>query len=200
MRSPGYALCLLFLATGASADNLSPIDSFIKATNGEAEFRLGGAATEQPLTPPTHLQKARQPRFRFAVPRIIREGGASLQQAAYGSLSFLFGEGQSDGLDVYHLGTAITNGSTTAGVTVTYEDREQSVESSELFIDYALTEQLSVGISSTLDEGTILGSDTEPEIGLNAQITSPNGTFLQGGVTGVRENDPVFGVSIGLRF
>ncbi|NNE81971.1 MAG: hypothetical protein HKN18_17010 [Silicimonas sp.] len=198
---PVYALCFLSAAAMASADGLSPVEGFAATADATAEFRLGGAATRTVQVPDkSEVQKLSQPRIRLSLPRVFREKGRHIRQTAIGGLSLIFGEGRGNSGDVYHLGTSLTRGQTTAGVKVTYQDQSETLESSELFVDYALTDQFRIGVSGMLNQDVTADSDPVPQVGLNAELTAPNGAFLQGGISGSGESDPIFGIAVGLRF
>jgi len=152
------------------------------ALDGAAEYRLGGAAARVSLppvqlTPPTSL-----PRLRLSVPRLIRETGETVRRTAIGGLRVYFGEAWNEGEDVFQLGTALTRGQTTAGASVTYENEEYDLTSSELYLDYAVTEQFSIGISGILNQDVTVDETPVPQLGLNAELSTSGGAFLRGGV------------------
>ncbi len=182
-------------------ESLPKSNNFSPELRETGAFQLGGAISRAAL-PPADLLAApsESPRLRLSAPRLIRETSEMMQRTTYGGLRFYFGEAWTEGEDVFQLGTAITRGQTTAGVSVIYEEDQQDLTNSELYLDYALTDQLSIGISGMLSDDVTENASPVPQLGLNAAITSANGTFLQGGVADTGENAPVFGVAIGLRF
>lgn len=182
-------------------ESLPQADNYVPKVQETGAFQLGGAVSRAALPSLDLLTSpANTPRLRLSAPRLIRETSEMVQRTAYGGLRFYFGEAWTEGEDVFQLGTAITSGQTTAGVSVIYEESEQDLTSSELYLDYALTDQLSIGISGMLSDDVTENASPVPQLGLNAALTSPNGTFLQGGVADTGTNAPVFGLAIGLRF
>jgi hypothetical protein len=123
----------------------------------------------------------------------------SRSETVLGPATVFVSEGRDDGRDALELGTFLRRGQARAGLSVTYLETDAQVKRSELFVDYALSERFSVGLSGILDAE--LG-DTEPvrQLGLNAEYSTSGGAFLQGGVAGAPDFDPVIGLSIGLRF
>ena len=175
--------------------------SFSADLHETGAFQLGGAVSRAALPAPDLLAAPTEThRLRLSAPRLIRETSEVMQPTAYGGLRFYFGEAWTEGEDVFQLGTAITRGQTTAGVSVIYEETEQDLTSSELYLDYALSDQLSIGISGMLSDDVTENASPVPQLGLNAAMTSSNGTFLQGGIADTGDNAPVFGLAIGLRF
>ena len=191
----------LALSGQVQAESLSQIDTSPAQLAESSGYQLGGAVARAAL-PPSNLLAAppETPRLRISVPRLIRETSETTRRTAIGGVRIYFGEAWSEGADVFQLGTALTRGQTTAGVSVTYEDDTNDLTSSELYLDYALSERFSVGISGILSDDITEDSSPVPQLGLNAELSSSNGTFLQGGIADSRNNDPVFGLAIGLRF
>ena len=202
MRAPVFIVLWMALVGPAWSDELPAMDALISALDRGADYQLGGAATRAALPPQQKNAFAapEQSRLRLSVPRLIRETSETIQRTAMGGLRVYFGEGWDDGQDVFQLGTALTRGQTTAGVSVTYEDGSQELTSSELYIDYAITERFSVGVSGIFNEDVTEDSNPVPQLGLSAELTSPNGTYFQGGVSDTADNTPIFGLAIGLRF
>ena len=201
MRLPGTAL-FLFLSTGfAWSQNLPAVSDVMSTLDGAAEYRLGGAAARATVpSPELTFPETEVPRLRLTVPRLIRQTTEKVQRTAFGGLRVYFGEAWNQGEDVFQLGTDITRGQTTAGVSVTYENDGHDLTSSELYLDYALTERFSIGISGILSQDVTENTDPVPQLGLNAELSTPGGTFLRGGVADTNHNDPIFGLAIGLRF
>lgn len=201
LRLPGTAL-LVILTTGmAWSQDLSGVPHVMSTLDGAAEYRLGGAAVRAPLPAPLLLApETSEPRLRLSVPRLIRQTSEKVQRTAFGGLRFYFGEAWNEGEDVFQLGTAITRGQTTAGVSVTYQDEGYDLTSSELYLDYALTERFSVGISGILNQDVTENETPVPQFGLNAELSTPNGTFVRGGIADTGSSEPIFGLAIGLRF
>ena len=115
-----------------------------------------------------------------------------------GPATLFMGEGRDEGRDALELGTYFSRGAARAGVSVTFLEQEEEVTRSEVFIDYALTEQFSVGISGILND--IDAAGTVPQIGLSAEFATEGGAYFQGGVADAPELEPVFGLSVGFRF
>ncbi len=201
MRLPAIALFLILAAGTAWAEAEGQIGSLLSNLNGGTEYQLGGAIERSATVPAPGLTLSpEKPRLKFSVPRLFREQGGSIKETAFGKLRVFFGEGWNEGRDVFHLGTAFTRGQATAGVSVTYQNEIEELSSSELYLDYALTENFSIGVSGILNEPGDPAEDRQPQFGLNAELSTSGGTFLRGGITGAQESDPSFGLAIGLRF
>lgn len=169
----------------------------------EIEYELGGATVPTERRSATLLfdddAGARLLPFRFpdrAPPALLREGRTD---TGLGELTIFGGETTDAGQDMLRLGTALTQGKTTTGFSVTYSE-EAAPARSEVFIDVAITEALSLGVSGFLSSDGAGFEDAVKSIGLSAAYTRKDGTFLQGGIAAAGETDPVFGVSMGLRF
>lgn len=199
MRFSGPALLILLAAAPCRAD---PIESFSLGDFAAGEqvdqnYALGGAARR--IEPAPAPSGGEAPVLRLSSPDLIRQTGASRKDTPFGALGVFFGESW-NGRDLFHVGTSLTRGQTTAGVSVTYERDGATPSSSQVFVDYALSEQFSVGLSGVLSEGVTLGDEPVPQLGLNAEYTGSNGSFLQGGVAGTSSDNPIFGLAMGLRF
>ena len=175
---------------------IQPIPKFSQ----DGEFRLGGAAMRAATTATGPLSEPDDP----VVPRLTLPLNSNLdeytrQESSLGPATVFIVEGLDGGRDALELGTFLSRGQARAGVSVTYLETEAEVARSEVFLDYALTDQFSVGVSGILDAE--LG-DTDPvrQLGLNAEYSGAGGTFVQGGVAGAADYDPVIGLSVGLRF
>ena len=120
-------------------------------------------------------------------------------ETTLGGATLFMGEGLDSGRDAVQMGTFIRRGQARAGVSVTYLENEAEVSRSELFFDYSLTEQFSIGLSGILN-AEISEDETVPQLGLSAEFATESGAFLQGGVSDASDYQPVIGVSIGLRF
>ncbi len=185
----------------AWSQDLPAVPDVMSTLEGAAEYRFGGAAVRAPVPAPGLLPPvSSEPRLRLSVPRLIRQTTEKVQRTAFGGLRIYFGEAWNEGEDVFQLGTAITRGQTTAGVAVTYEDDENDLTSSELYLDYALTERFSVGISGILNQDVTENTAPVPQLGLNAELSSSSGAFLRGGIADTSSSEPIFGLAIGLRF
>ena len=191
----------MLLAGPVEGESLSGIDLRSSPVSDTANYQLGGAVSRAALPPVSlTIPETSTPRLRVSAPRLIRETSETVRRTAFGGVRIYFGEAWNEGEDVFQLGTALTRGQTTAGLSVTYEDESQDLTSSELYLNYALTEQFSVGISGILSDSLTEDTAPLPQLGLNAEISTEKGTFLQGGIADSRAAAPVFGVAIGLRF
>ena len=200
MRLAATALFVILTTGLAWSQDLPPVSDAFSSLDGAAEYRLGGAAARAPLPSVSLPPPASLPRLRLSVPRLILETREAVRSTAFGGLRFYFGEAWNQGDDVFQLGTAITRGQTTAGVSVTYENEEYDLTSSELYLDYALTEQFSIGISGVLNQDVTIDETPVPQLGLNAELSTLGGAFVRGGVSDSANNEPIFGLAIGLRF
>ena len=200
LRLPGIALFVFLSAGDALAQDVRQLGDLSDTLNQSADYQLGGAvhAVQSPSksVEPLPLRS----RLRVSVPRLIRQTQETMHRTAVGGLRVYFGEAWNEGQDVFQLGTALTNGSTTAGLSVTYEDATRALASSELYLDYALSERFSIGVSGMMNDDVTDGNTQVPQIGVNAEINSDNGAFLRGGIADSPNNKPIFGLAIGLRF
>lgn len=193
----GLVFCLPCLAWAEPGLDLttSP-DSY----GGAGDFRLGGAATRPAVVPtqPTE-EPAPSAETRLSLPLGAVPDAMTRSEKVLGPATVFVSEGMEDGRDALELGTFLRRGQARAGLSVTYLETQAQLKRSELFVDYALSDRFSVGLSGILDAE--LG-DTEPvrQLGLNAEYSTSGGAFLQGGVAGAADFDPVIGLSIGLRF
>lgn len=116
-----------------------------------------------------------------------------------GDVVMFGGEDTEGGQDVLRLGTSLSRGRATTGVSVTYGQKDLP-QRSEVFVDFAVTDALSVGVSGIMSESGGDLEDAVKRVGLSAAYTLSGGTFLQGGIANSADTDPVFGVSMGFRF
>ena len=169
----------------------------------EVHYELGGAATKEARLPgpretPDSAPAADDPfRFPERVPSTLL--GDAPAGVAIGALSVFGSEERGDGRDVLRLGTALTSGRTTTGVSFSYDDDWASTRS-EVFVDYALTDAFSVGLSGILTDDGDTAADPIARLGLSAAWSLESGSFVQGGVADAPDTSAVFGVSLGLRF
>ncbi|PWK57924.1 hypothetical protein C8D95_102574 [Silicimonas algicola] len=208
MRPPGFLLLSVLCAAPAAAETQFSgvglneglrLDSRIEAREetGTGAFRLGGAVMRS--EPLKALPPPDTPTLRLAIPSIIHETGVSERKTPFGGLALTFGESW-NGRDVFHLGTSLTRGATTAGVSVTYEGTDGDVTAGKLYLDYAVTERMSVGVSGMLTNEITVNESPVPMVGINAELTGRNGGFVQGGVSDAGQAEPIFGLAVGLRF
>ena len=164
------------------------------------EFQLGGAATLSALAPvdTTRTEAARLPRLSLPI-TATREEIVTRREGGLGAATVFVSEGLDAGRDAFELGTFLSRGQARAGLSVTYVESDTHLSRSEVFLDYSLTEQFSIGLSGVLDSDP---GASEPlrQLGLNAEFATSGGAFVQGGVAGAADYDPVIGLSIGLRF
>ncbi len=188
------------LAAPVHAESVPGIAGPSVAPSASEGFQLGGAVARAATPSASIAPLPDSSQLRLSAPRLIRETSETVRRTPFGGLRIYFGEAWNEGDDVFQLGTALTRGQTTAGVSVTYEDDSQDVTSSELYLDYALTDQFSIGVSGILSEDVTSGSTPVPQLGMNAELSTSSGAFLQGGFADSADNDPVFGLAVGMRF
>ena len=160
-------------------------------------FKLGGAASRTALVP---LDTEPPARRALRLPTIsLRPSPDAMNESTMGPATVFLRESLEFGRDALQLGTFLSRGSTRAGVSVTYSEDSEEVSQSQIFLDYAVTDQFSIGVAGILDNET---NDEEPvrQLGLNAGFATEGGAFLRGGVASADDYEPVFGLSIGLRF
>ena len=201
MRSLGFALVISFLAGPSVAEPVLSFDGRdLLAGESQADgYRLGGSVKRRAFLPEVTLPRISTPTLRLSIPTFVRETGVTRRRTPFGGLAVIFGESW-NGREVFHLGTALTRGQTTAGVNVTYEDANGDLTGSEFYVDYALSKSFSVGLSSILSNEVTLDSEPVPQVGINAELEGDNGVFLQGGVADADETDPIFGLAVGFKF
>lgn len=169
---------------------------------GLVEYRLGGAAEVSVRAPQVRvsaLGSGSTARFRYPDRIPLRVERDALSDTVLGQLSVFGSEGLEDGRDVLRLGSALTRGKTTTGFSVTYGD-EVEPSRSEVFVDYALTEAFSVGVSGIVSDEGQMTKESVARLGLSASYALKGGSFLQGGVADAPDTSPVFGLAVGLRF
>lgn len=166
----------------------------------EGEFRLGGAATRAAIAPTAPIPQDDEPSSpRLALPLGMSLDEYSRTESSLGPATLFVSEGVDSGRDALELGTFLSRGQARAGVSVTYLEAEAQVARSELFLDYAVTEQFSIGLSGILDSDTNRNEQVR-QLGVNAEFATSMGAFVQGGVASAADYDPVIGLSVGLRF
>lgn len=160
--------------------------------DGAVEFQLGGAATRHALTPPVEGA----PAVRLSLPQFTDP--AERAQAQFGATTVFVDDNALGNPDAVTLGTFVSSGPASAGVAFTYLDEGEALQQSELFVDFAVTEGLTVGVSGILNSE----DDDAPvrQYGISAEYAMSPGSFLQGGVANAEESDPVFGLSVGFKF
>ena len=199
MRTLSVWMVALLLPLKVQAQTSPPLDS---PSVADQEFQLGGAATISGRVPRTSALTSTEtttPSFRYPerLPAALLARNA--QPFGTGRLSIFGSEEKEDGRDVLRLGTSFSQGRARTGVSVTY-GRQAATTQSEIFVNYALTETMSVGLSGMLTEENRSVERSATRLGLNAAYTLEGGSFLQGGVADAVDTSPVFGLSLGLRF
>ena len=133
-------------------------------------------------------------------PRFVFRERETLQDTFVGRFSLFKDERRLDGRDGFLVGTALTRGSTTAGISMSVEGEAGSFERSDIFLDYALSEALSVGVSGTMGlDSELQNGSGSSTLGLNASF-SRGGTLVQGSIANRVDAEPVLGLSVGLKF
>lgn len=201
VRLPGPTFLFLCLATAAWSDGFDELSAsgLIESYTDTSDYRFGGAARQPALLPDIPSDTAGTA-LRLSLPRPFRNAGETRREARVGDVTLFFDEGWDAGRDAFHLGTAMTLGAATAGLSMTYLDTDATLSRSELYLDYALSKRLSVGLSGILGADAT-GSDAPvPQFGVNAEYRAGGSAYLQGGVSDAPEAEPIFGLSVGLRF
>ncbi len=194
---PFIAVMMLFTPglAMAQAVSVSHGDSF-EAVN---DYQLGGAAKRSATvqSPALSTPQDELPRLSLPLGNDLLE--TSRLERSLGAATVFVSEGLDAGRDALELGTFLKRGQARAGLSVTYLEAEFEVARSELFLDYSVSQKWSVGLSGILD---VENGDSEPvrQLGVNAEYSPLGGAFVQGGVSGAADYEPVFGLSVGLRF
>ncbi|MGR3511774.1 MAG: hypothetical protein ACU0GG_03350 [Paracoccaceae bacterium] len=191
---------LLFFSAVVSLPSLAVAQSAVDAQSDKAEaYQLGGAAsrTARVATAPVVTLNADRPTLSLPVDLTLEDPNRA--ERAFGPATIFLTEGTDEGREALELGTSLSRGQATAGLSLTYLDDEDEVTRSEVFLDYALTERFSVGVSGVFDPEQ---NPTEPlrQLGVNAEYSTSGGTFIQGGFASAPDYDPLIGLSVGLRF
>ena len=191
------AVCLA-PACAAAQSLVPPIDTGAEALG----YELGGAAMLAARAPEAAIQVRPQvnvlsPRYPDRVPTALL--GAPISTTTFGDISVFGGEDKEDGQNVLRLGTALTRGRTTTGLSITYRD-ELTPSRSEVFVDYALSDTVRVGLSGIFTEDAEAPDDPVARLGLSAAIALDTGAFIQGGIADAPDEQPVFGLALGLKF
>lgn len=160
-------------------------------------FELGGSTMQMARLPDIQVSVPSDP-FRLALAQPVVTETSSEKQTDFGALTLFGGDMSEGGPDVFRLGTAVTRGAATAGVLVSYEPEGTRAPQSSLFVDYALSKHVSIGVQGIRD-GEGIG-DPVTRLGLSAAFATENGSFVQGGVFDAPDTEPVFGVSMELKF
>lgn len=185
----------IFLPTLVAADVVTTLPKTVEAS----EFQLGGAASRAAIVPQIEIvEDTPMARGRLSLP-LAPDSLQPQQSTTIGPATLFVGEGRDDGRDALQVGTFLRRGQARAGLSVTYLEEEEEVSRSEVFLDYSLTENFSVGLSGILSSETD-AETTVPQLGLSAEYTTDSGAYLQGGFADAAEFDPVFGLSLGFRF
>ena len=182
---------------GLAAAQSGPADGAAGATG---DFRLGGAASRAAIvatTPTSELESDRP--VRLSLPLNLTGPDAARTESALGPATLFLSDGLDAGRDALELGTFLSRGQASAGLSVTYLESEDEVARSEVFLDYALTEQFSVGVSGIFDSEEN-PDDPLRQLGVNAEFSTQGGTYIQGGFASAPDYDPIIGLSVGLRF
>jgi hypothetical protein len=200
LRLPVYALFASCTALSCAADP-SSVTGVSDYGQSAQSYELGGSVERAARFAPESsaaLPETPQPRAALSLP--LTPANATRRETNVFGVVIFADEGWDDGRDAFRLGTAYTQGAATAGVSVTYLDEGAEVTRSELFIDYAISQNFTVGVAGIFDNDYQVEEATVPQLGLNAVYSTEGGTFLEGGISDTESSVPVFGLSIGLRF
>lgn len=190
-------LCLPGLAFAQSAPSLAEVGETVPSVG---DFQLGGAASRAAIVataPVTEIEPQRP--ARISLPLSLTREETARTERTFGPATLFVSDGFESGREALELGTFLSRGQATAGLSVTYLEQDRELARSEVFLDYAITDRFSVGLSGILDAEQ---SDGEPlrQLGVSAEFATSAGNYIQGGFAGAPDYDPVIGLSIGLRF
>ena len=192
---PVFISAVVFMPFAAFAQSSS--DTSDGSASSES-FKLGGAASRAAIvatTPTPELTPERS--TRLSLPLALPREETARTESALGIATVFLSDGLESGQDALELGTFLSRGQTTAGLSVTYFEEKDELARSEIYLDFALTDRFSVGLSGILD--TESNDDPVRQLGVNAEFSTSTGTYIQGGFTGAPDYDPVIGLSVGLR-
>ncbi len=200
MRLFFASLVVCLLPNVLLGQSISVEESAVVQRQTSTEFQLGGAAMRSARVPSALVDEAEATSIpKLAAPNQFRLREDTRQESNLGAATIFLAEGLDAGRDAFEFGTFLKRGQARAGVSVTYLEEQAELARSEVFVDYALTQKLSVGVSGIFDSN-IRNEDPVRQLGLNAEFESSGGTFVQGGIAGAPDYDPVIGLSVGLRF
>ena len=197
LRSPVYAIFVTLIGLPLWADPASFVQTSAEYGDPSGRYELGGAVKRAARIPKT-LPVPSQPRAALSLP--LTPVNSTRRETNIAGIVIFADQGWDDGRDAFRLGTAYTQGSATAGVSVTYLDEGAEISRSELYVDYALSQNITVGLAGILDSDFQSEDSPIPQLGLNAAYSTEGGAFLEGGISEAKSSVPVFGVSVGLRF
>ena len=199
LRTVSFLFAILLAPAVACAQSLS---ADLSTNASGVQYELGGSAmlasrAPDVFEPAKPDRNTLAPRFPDRIP--IQLVGDTVGITSFGEISVFGGEDVEEGQDTLHLGTALTRGRTTTGISITYRD-EMTPSRSEVFVDYALSENISVGVSGILSEDAETPDESVARFGLSAAYASTSGTFIQGGFADAPNESAVFGLAVGLKF
>lgn len=197
LRAPVYAIVVALIASPLWADPATLVQASTKYSEPSGLYELGGSVERKARTPET-LPVPKQPRAALSLP--LTPANSTRRETNFAGVVIFADRGWDDGRDAFRLGTAYTQGSATAGVSVTYLNAGAEISRSELYVDYALSQNITVGLAGILDNDFQSEDLPIPQLGLNAAYSTEGGAFLEGGVSDAESSVPVFGLSVGLRF
>lgn len=193
LRCSIVSICMMLLAAPALAQS-----TIVSSSGAGGDFKLGGSARFEARVPTIMPETVPEPRetYRFPLtpPWSITEG--TRRSTPIGDVS-IFQTLDDD--DVMSLGTALTRGKTTTGIRLGYDEGSADTRS-ELFVDFALNDTFSVGLSGIITEDGASQSDPVTRLGVSAAVAFDGGSFVQGGIADGRDESPVFGLSLGFQF
>ncbi len=193
---PFFASVLVFLPAAAVAQSSVTGPENVSTEAQATTFQLGGAATLAARVEP----ETEEPRAsRLSLPLGFVRGETVETEIPLGIGTVFLSEGFEQGSDALEVGTFLSRGQARAGVSFTYRETDPDLARSEVFLDYAVTEQFSIGLSGILDNERD-DEDAVRQLGVNAEFSTSGGAFVQGGVAGAADYNPIIGLSVGLRF
>ena len=198
LRLPFASFCAFATAFPVWADGYAERDAVERSAAAlSSDFELGGSV-ERAARIPDPLPTVTPPRSALSLP-LTPINSTHRETSLFGVMIFS-DQGWDDGRDAFRLGTAYTQGAATAGVSVTYLDERAEISRSELFFDFAISQNFTVGLAGILDRDFAQDDTPIPQLGLSAAYSTGNGAFFEGGISDADSSVPEFGVSIGLRF
>ncbi len=200
-----FIAATLMLALGISPAVAQTTQAITDTNSVSLEYSLG--------TPSEHASKLITPidddgvgdidqagtRLHLPEPRFLMQEQEVIRSPLVGSLAIFRDVPFANNQDDIQMGTTLSRGSATAGISFRYNGEEAALAQSDLFVDFALNDSIRVGIVGTL---TSDGSEISEAglLGVSAAYATESGNFLQGSISDAPASDPIFGLSIGLRF
>lgn len=140
-------------------------------------------------------------RFAGAASPILSVAGAVSLPEPFGALDqvLIHGSAESAGDDErLRIGAEGSMGPTTLGLDAVQTETDTGRSVTNLYMTYTLNPRVTLGVEGQIEETD--GSDAIREFGVSAEYTHPSGSFVQGDVATIPDQETRYGLSVGFRF